>query len=74
MSLFFLLEIKLFFLLNFIQYKQCLKYIIASQIIKEKVDDDTLCEVCKLVAQDLEQILDEDSTQVDIKDYKCLVN
>ena len=64
MSLSFLLKIKLFFSLNFIKYKQCLKCIITSQIIREKVDDDTLCEVCKLVAQDLEQILDEDSTEV----------
>ena len=39
-------------------------YTIASQVIEKNIDDDTLCEVCKLVAQDLEQILDEDSTEV----------
>ena len=42
-------------------------YTIASQVIEKNIDDDTLCEVCKLVAQDLEQILDEDSTEVQKK-------
>ena len=47
-----------------VQKMQLDNYVITSQKARLSNDDDTLCIVCEMVAQVLESVLDEDSTEV----------
>ena len=49
-------------------------YVYLSFQTVEVVNDDESCEICKLVATELDQVLDEDSTQVQILFSLLFVN